>query len=45
MLDAGSAVPDVAVWSAPREESRPLSDVLGVGLTLLCFYLYDCTLT
>jgi hypothetical protein len=41
MLEAGSAVPDVAVWSAPREEAQPLSDVLGEGLTLLCFYLYD----
>ena len=41
MLEVGSAVPDVAVWGGPREESRPLSDVLGDGLTLLCFYLYD----
>jgi hypothetical protein len=41
MLEAGSAVPDVAVWPAPREEAQPLRDVLGDGLALLCFYLYD----
>jgi hypothetical protein len=41
MLEAGSTVPDVAVWSAPREEARPLSALLGEGLALLCFYLYD----
>jgi hypothetical protein len=41
MLEAGSAVPDVAVWTSPREEAQPLSDVLGEGLTLLCFYLFD----
>jgi hypothetical protein len=41
MLEAGSAVPDVSVWAAIREEQRPLSDTLGSGLTLLCFYVYD----
>jgi hypothetical protein len=41
MLEAGSAVPDVAVWSSPREEAQPLSALLGEGLTLLCFYLFD----
>ncbi|HEU5206271.1 MAG TPA: hypothetical protein VFT94_01560 [Gaiellaceae bacterium] len=41
MLEPGSAVPDVSVWTAPREEARPLREVLGDGLTLLCFYVYD----
>jgi hypothetical protein len=41
MLEPGDSVPDVLVWTAPREEPRPLRQVLGVGLTLLCFYLYD----
>jgi len=41
MLDAGDAVPEVLVWAAPREESRPLREVLGAGLTLLCFYVWD----
>jgi hypothetical protein len=41
MLEPGSAVPDVSVWTDPREESRPLRDVLGEGWALLCFYLYD----
>ncbi len=41
MLEAGSTVPDVRVWTAAREEARPLREVLGDGLTLLCFYPYD----
>lgn len=41
MLAPGDSVPDVRVWTAPREEPRPLRQVLGAGLTLLCFYLYD----
>jgi hypothetical protein len=41
MLEAGSPVPDVMVWGSPREEAVPLRQVLGSGLTLLCFYLYD----
>jgi len=41
VLEAGSAVPDVFVWAAPREEAQPLREVLGHGLTLLCFYVYD----
>ena len=41
MLEAGSAVPGVSVWEAPREEPRPLRDVLGPGLALLCFYYFD----
>jgi len=41
MLEAGARVPDVQVWAAPREEARPLRDVLGEGWTLLCFYVHD----
>ena len=41
MLEAGSAVPDVPVWAAPREEAQPLRDVLGDGLSFLCFYIFD----
>lgn len=41
MLEAGSLVPDVQVWAAPREEARPLREVLGQGLSLLCFYVHD----
>lgn len=41
MLEAGSPVPDIHVWVAPREEAQPLREVLGDGLALLCFYLYD----
>ncbi len=37
----GDAVPDVQVWTATREEARPLRHVLGAGLTLLSFYLWD----
>lgn len=41
MLEAGASVPDVQVWADIREESKPLRGVLGDGLTLLCFYLFD----
>jgi hypothetical protein len=41
VLEAGSPVPGVQVWAAPREEAQPLREILGEGLTLLCFYLYD----
>ena len=41
MLEAGASVPDVRVWTAIREESKPLREVLGDGLALLCFYLHD----
>jgi len=41
VLDAGDAVPDVLVWTAPGEEARPLGHVLGAGHALLCFYLWD----
>jgi hypothetical protein len=41
VLGPGDSVPDVAVWAAPREEARPLREVLGEGLSLLCFYVWD----
>jgi hypothetical protein len=41
VLEAGSPVPDVEVWTAPREEAVPLRQVLGAGHTLLCFYVWD----
>ena len=41
MLGPGDPVPDVRVWTAPREESRSLRQVLGAGYALLCFYLWD----
>jgi hypothetical protein len=41
MLAPGEAVPDVQVWAAPREGSVALSDAVGDGLVLLCFYLWD----
>ncbi len=41
MLGPGDRIPAVRVWTAPREEARPLHEVLGEGLTLLCFYVHD----
>jgi hypothetical protein len=41
MLGPGDRIPDVSVWTSPREEAHPLRDVLGSGLSLLLFYLYD----
>ena len=41
MLPAGDRVPDVSVWADIREEARPLEEILGPGLSLLAFYLYD----
>ena len=41
VLGPGSSVPDVPVWTSPREEAQPLREVLGEGLSLLCFYLWD----
>jgi hypothetical protein len=45
MLEPGTPVPTVQVWASPREEARPLSELLGTGSTLLCFYLYDWSTT
>ena len=41
MLEPGASVPDVQVWTAIREEAKPLREVLGAGWTLLCFYVHD----
>ena len=41
MLEAGSTVPDVSVWTEPREGATALREVLGPGLSLLCFYVFD----
>lgn len=41
VLEPGDSVPDVRVWSAPQEHSRPLRQVLGAGYALLNFYLWD----
>lgn len=45
MLGPGDRVADIQVWAAPREEARPLGEVLGAGWTLLCFYLWDWSTT
>ena len=41
VLEAGARVPDVSVWANIREEARPLTEILGQGLSFLAFYLYD----
>jgi len=42
MLEPGAAVPDVSVWTAPREEPIRLRAALaGPGAALLCFYVFD----
>ena len=41
MLGPGDPVPDVRVWTAPREDSLPLRQVLDAGHSLLCFYVWD----
>lgn len=41
MLGPGDRVPDVRIWTAPREEAQPLKEALGAGYSLLCFYVFD----
>ena len=41
VLGPGDPVPDIGVWAAPREAARPLHELIGSGLVLLCFYLWD----
>jgi len=41
MLGPGDRVPEVDVWVAPREEARPLKEILGPGWTVLLFYVWD----
>jgi hypothetical protein len=41
MLEAGRTVPEARVWTAVGTDPVPLSEALGAGLVLLCFYLWD----
>jgi hypothetical protein len=41
MLGPGDPVPDVRVWTVPGKEPEALREILGEGLTLLCFYVFD----
>jgi hypothetical protein len=41
VLEPGDGVPDVEIWTEPRRSPERLREVLGEGLTLLCFYLWD----
>ena len=41
MLAPGDVIPDARVWTAPSEDAVALGDVVGDGLVLLCFYLWD----
>ena len=43
MLGPGAPVPDVPVWTAPREEPVSLRAALAADNTaaLLCFYVFD----
>jgi hypothetical protein len=41
VLGPGDRVPDVRIWTAPREDARTLNEALGAGLSLLCFYVFD----
>jgi hypothetical protein len=41
VLGPGDFVPDVMVWMEPRSDPERLKDVLGDGLSLLAFYLWD----
>jgi hypothetical protein len=41
VLEAGDRVPDVRVWTTLGEDARSLRDALGLGLSLLCVYVYD----
>jgi len=41
VLEPGDALPDARVWRASSEDAVALSEVVGRGLVLLCFYLWD----
>ena len=42
MLEPGAPVPDVLVWTAPREAGVGLREALaGDRTALLCFYVFD----
>ena len=44
VLEAGSTVPDVRVWTGPNE-SRPLAELIAERPALLFFYLFDWSST
>jgi hypothetical protein len=44
VLEAGDRMPDVTVWTAPRETSTT-SELLAEGPLLLTFYLFDWSST
>jgi hypothetical protein len=44
VLAVGDRVPDVAVWTAPREH-RQISELVSEGTTLFLFYLFDWSST
>jgi len=41
MLGPGDPVPRAKVWVAPGQDPEDLTNVVGEGLVLLCFYLFD----
>lgn len=42
MLEPGTRLPDVNVWTAPSEPAVPLREAIaGPGLALLCSYAFD----
>jgi hypothetical protein len=41
VLGPGDRVPHVRIWFALGEDPKPLAEVLGSGLTLLCVYVFD----
>lgn len=41
MLKPGDVARDARVWMAPRQGPVSLTETLGAGLVLLCFYLWD----
>ena len=44
MLDVGGQVPDVSVWTTPRER-RTIAELLRDGRALFLFYLFDWSAT
>jgi hypothetical protein len=41
VLEPGDRVPEARVWKATREGPVTLTEALGAGDDLLCFYLWD----
>jgi transglutaminase-like putative cysteine protease len=41
MLGPGDPVPRARVWVGPGQDPEDLADVVGDGVVLLCFYLFD----